>query len=151
MKILFLTAVLFSIQPTFSCEWRSEVTPKALIQFPALSKKDFSKTEWQGRLIYEGETISPIYLDWITEGLSGYRWTMDPKKERYWESVLLFKGEYPVRGRSNNSVSDERRVILVDLGRHLWYSDKRDQIESSEIYSAINDFWHVSNKCRMPF
>ena len=151
MKILFLTAVLFSIQPAFSCEWRSEVTPQALIQFPALSKKDFSKTEWQGELIYEGETISSIYLDWMSEGLSGYRWSIDPKKERSWESVLLFKGEYPVRGRSNNAANYARRVILVDLGRNLWYSDKREQIKLPEIYSAINDFWHVSNKCIMSF
>ena len=65
MKSLVLLAALFTIEPAFSCEWRSEVTPEVLIKFPGLSQKDFVKTEWQGQLCYEGQKISPIYLDFL--------------------------------------------------------------------------------------
>ncbi|WP_269610990.1 hypothetical protein [Prochlorococcus marinus] len=149
MKSLLLLAALITIEPAFSCEWRSDVTPEVLIKFPGLSQKDFVKTEWQGQLVYEGQKISPIYLDLVSEGLSGYWWRTDPNKN--WKSVVRFRGEYPVRGRSNNSSSYKRRVLLIELGRSLWYSDKREQINNPAIYSAINDFWHVSNNCRMIF
>lgn len=128
----------------YDCQWTSEVTPGAVIRFDRFTGIGGTS----GRLLFDGTPVGP-FSESTTQGYANRYWSMDQGGEG---TVLHLRGDRLVRSLLNPSRSElaqePPRVILVGLGRHLWYRGDQRWRDQPELIAAAEGFWRVGAGCR---
>lgn len=131
-------------QKPYACTWTSEVTPLAVIRFDRL----VGMGSYEGRLLFNGEPIGP-FSESTSQGYATNHWSMDQGGDG---TVLHLRGNRLVRSLLNPSpkelAQEPPQVILVGLGRHLWYRGDQRWRDQPELLAAAEGVWRVGPGCR---
>ncbi len=148
-RILLLFAVLFG-QPIFACEWRSERDPDVMIRMT--DTRMSIAPIFRGSIQLKGRRVLPFAYGRY-EGYAQWWWEIEESGEEGIRRTLInFRGNEPVHAAPKNiDMKGERRVLTVDMGRAIWYGAvSKQSFERSDLLSAAEGFWQVSDDCAMP-
>ena len=127
---------------THHCDLRSEVDPKAEIQWTYDTTKAGT---WNGRLNYGGKTILQLAAT-QAQGYGTRSWAAvgyEPQVGR----LLPFSDDQPTNSLANRH--QVNRLLLTDLGSTLYYRFRdSDQEPSMLMLQAAEGFWRITSGCR---
>ena len=131
-------------QKSYTCTWTSDVTPGAVIHFDRL----VGMGSYEGQLLFNGKPIGP-FSESTTQGYATNHWSMDQGGNG---TVLHLRGHQLVRSLPDPSHRDLAQeppmVILVGLGRHLWYRGDQRWRDHPDLLAAAEGLWRVGRGCR---
>ena len=132
----------------YSCEWVSEVTANAVIRFSSIN----GVGTFNGVLFYEGRRLM-AFQEGQSQGYSS-NWWRSPDQKGKSGAVVVFSGNQAVRGTPGLWRGDDRRngvqrVLIVGLGRSLWYGRDFSWRDEPTLLAAAEGFWRTSPGCRL--
>ena len=131
-------------QSSRHCDLRSEVNPKAEIQWTYDTTKAGT---WSGRLNYGGKTILQLTAT-QAQGYGTRSWAAvgyEPQVGR----LLPFSDDKPTNSLANRH--QVNRLLLVGLGSTLYYRSRnfdQEPIINMRMLQAAEGFWRITGGCR---
>ena len=131
----------------YSCEWVSEVTANAVIRFSGTN----GVGTFNGELFYKGKPLM-AFQEGQSQGYGSNWWSGSNEKDKP-RTVVVFSGNHAVRGTSGLWRGGDRRkgvqrVLIVGLGRSLWYGHDFSWRDEPTLLTAAEGFWRTSPGCR---
>ena len=129
---------------THHCDLRSEVDPKAEIQW---TYDNSNAGTWNGRLNYGGKTILQLAAT-QAQGYGTRSWAAvgnEPQVGR----LLPFSDDQPTNSLTNRQ--QVNRLLLVGLGSTLYYryrNSDQEPIINTRMLQAAEGFWRITSGCR---
>ncbi|WP_338438713.1 hypothetical protein [Synechococcus elongatus] len=132
-------------QPTsfpYRCEWKSEVTPDAVIRFNSTN----GVGTYNGALFYKGRRLLS-FSEGFSQGYGSNFWRAGSNNEQQSSEIVRFSGNQPRRSYRDPQAAKTNRVLIVGLGSRLWYGENTNWRREAELLRAAEGFWRLSQGC----
>ena len=141
---LIATPVAFAQrQYAYSCVWKSEVTPRAKIQFTVHN----GTGGYEGALYMDGRFINN-FSEGSFQGYASNWWSATAPGQGKSDNgaIVVFKNGNPYRSLSTRQQKPtSTKLLTVGLGSSLYYGRYRENVE---LIRAAEGFWIPDKGCR---
>ena len=141
--LLIAPTALAQKQYPYSCTWKSQVTPKAKIQFTSTN----GIGGFQGALYMDGKWIIN-FREGSFQGYGSNWWspTTEGQDKPGGGTIVLFRNGIPVRSSTEgNRNATSSKLLIVGLGSGLHYGNQRG---NWALIRAAEGFWIPGKGCR---